>query len=159
MPREELDVGLGPQSLDKLFLNRFACGITHMENTARRVGGLTSKLEVLMGIKSKRHLILFNKQLADKLGTFSSENLDSAPIVHSISSTDEIFHQPRVVVRQLGSGVGDEVEVAVKDGIITISPRKKERGRYNLKDLVARIPADYQADEVDWGEPVGKEAW
>jgi len=55
--------------------------------------------------------------------------------------------------------VGDEVEVVVKEGSIIISPRKKERGRYNLKDLVARIPADYQADEVEWGEPVGKEVW
>ncbi len=55
--------------------------------------------------------------------------------------------------------VGDEVEVAVNEGNIIISPRKKERGRYKLKDLVARIPEDYQADEVDWGEPVGKEAW
>ena len=55
--------------------------------------------------------------------------------------------------------VGDEVEVAVNEGNIIISPRKKERGRYNLKDLVARIPEDYQADEVDWGEPVGKEVW
>lgn len=55
--------------------------------------------------------------------------------------------------------VGDEVEVAVKEGSIIISPRKNERGRYSLKDLVARIPADYQADEVDWGEPIGKEVW
>jgi len=51
------------------------------------------------------------------------------------------------------------VEVAVNEGNIIISPKKKERGRHNLKDLVARIPEDYQADEVDWGEPVGKEAW
>jgi len=24
---------------------------------------------------------------------------------------------------------------------------------------VARIPEDYQAKEVDWGKPVGDEAW
>jgi mRNA interferase MazF len=55
--------------------------------------------------------------------------------------------------------VGDEVHIAVKDGIITISPAKRKRGRHNLKDLVARIPDNYQANEVDWGEPVGKEIW
>ena len=56
-------------------------------------------------------------------------------------------------------GVGDEVHIAVKDGIITISPAKRKRGRHNLKDLVARIPDNCQANEVDWGEPVGKEIW
>lgn len=56
-------------------------------------------------------------------------------------------------------GVGDEVDIAVKDGIITISPAKRKRGRHNLKDLVARIPENYQASEVEWGEPIGKEVW
>ena len=35
----------------------------------------------------------------------------------------------------------------------------KLRGRYNLEDLVAHIPEGYEASEVDWGEPVGKEIW
>ncbi|MBW1939555.1 MAG: AbrB/MazE/SpoVT family DNA-binding domain-containing protein [Deltaproteobacteria bacterium] len=35
--------------------------------------------------------------------------------------------------------VGDEVDIAVKDGNIIVSPAKKKRGRHNLKDLVARI--------------------
>jgi antitoxin MazE len=56
-------------------------------------------------------------------------------------------------------GVGDEVDIAVKDGIITISPAKRKRGRHNLKELVARIPENYQTSEVEWGEPVGKEVW
>jgi len=56
-------------------------------------------------------------------------------------------------------GVGDEVNISVKDGIIIVSPAKRIRGRHNLKDLVARIPENYQTCEVDWGEPVGKETW
>jgi len=56
-------------------------------------------------------------------------------------------------------GVGDMVDIAVKDGNIIISPEKKKRGQHNLKDLVARIPENYQTSEVDWGEPVGKETW
>ncbi|NQU13987.1 MAG: transcriptional regulator/antitoxin, MazE [Desulfobacteraceae bacterium] len=39
-------------------------------------------------------------------------------------------------------GVGDEVDIAVKEGIIIVSPTKRKRGRHNLKDLVARIPAN-----------------
>jgi antitoxin MazE len=56
-------------------------------------------------------------------------------------------------------GVGDEVDITVKDGIIVVSPAKRIRGRHNLEDLVARIPENYQTSEVEWGEPVGKEAW
>ena len=55
--------------------------------------------------------------------------------------------------------VGDEVDISVKDGIMIVTPAKRVRGRHNLKDLVAGIPENYQTDEVDWGEPVGKEVW
>ena len=55
--------------------------------------------------------------------------------------------------------VGDEVDISVKDGIMIITPAKRIRGRHKLKDLVARIPESYKIREVDWGEPVGKEAW
>jgi antitoxin MazE len=56
-------------------------------------------------------------------------------------------------------GIGDEVDISVKDGIMVVTPAKKIRGRHKLKDLVARIPEKYQTCEVEWGEPVGKEAW
>ena len=56
-------------------------------------------------------------------------------------------------------GVGDEVDINVKDGIMIITPVKKIRGKHSLKDLVARIPENYQTGEVDWGEPFGKEVW
>jgi len=56
-------------------------------------------------------------------------------------------------------GVGDEVDISVKDGIIIVAPAKRVRGKHKLKDLVARIPKNYRAGEVDWGEPVGKEDW
>jgi antitoxin MazE len=56
-------------------------------------------------------------------------------------------------------GVGDEVDISVKDGIMIVTPAKKIRSKYSLKDLVARIPRNYQTGEVDWGGPVGKEVW
>ncbi|MDF1591783.1 MAG: AbrB/MazE/SpoVT family DNA-binding domain-containing protein [Desulfobacterales bacterium] len=55
--------------------------------------------------------------------------------------------------------VGDEVDISVKDGIMIVTPAKRIRGRHNLKDIVARIPENYQTGEIDWGKPVGKEAW
>ena len=55
--------------------------------------------------------------------------------------------------------VGDEVEVSVKDGALIIAPARKIRGRYKIEDLVANIPENHQPEEVDWGEPSGKEVW
>ena len=55
--------------------------------------------------------------------------------------------------------VGDEVQVSVRSGKIIVEPITKLRGRYKLKDLLSRIPKGYRAEEVDWGAPVGKEAW
>lgn len=56
-------------------------------------------------------------------------------------------------------GVGDEVDISIKDGIMIVTPAKRIRGRHKLEDLVARIPEDYQTSEVDWVEPAGKEVW
>ncbi|OGR23720.1 MAG: transcriptional regulator/antitoxin, MazE [Desulfobacterales bacterium RIFOXYA12_FULL_46_15] len=55
--------------------------------------------------------------------------------------------------------VGDAVDISVKDGIMLVTPAKRIRGQHNLKDLVSRIPENYQAGEIGWGEPVGKEVW
>ena len=63
------------------------------------------------------------------------------------------------ILADVGLNVGDEVQISVKNKAITISPVKTKRRRYNLEDLVARIPKDYQPSEIEWGEPVGKEVW
>ncbi len=55
--------------------------------------------------------------------------------------------------------VGDEVDVSAKEGILIITPVRKIRDRYKIEDLIARIPEDHQPEEVDWGEPSGKEVW
>jgi antitoxin MazE len=47
----------------------------------------------------------------------------------------------------------------VHEGFLVVAPRSRFRGKYNLRQLVARIPKDYQAEEVNWGEPCGKEVW
>ena len=55
--------------------------------------------------------------------------------------------------------IGDQVDVALRDGLISIAPVKRLRGKYKLGDLVTRIPADYDTQEMQWGEPVGNEVW
>ena len=55
--------------------------------------------------------------------------------------------------------VGDDVDVTVRDGVIVIAPVRRVRGKQSLQKLVSRIPKNYKAREMDWGEPVGGEAW
>lgn len=55
--------------------------------------------------------------------------------------------------------VGDRVDVAARDGIIVIAPLRRVRGKLSLQNLVSRIPRKHRAREMDWGRPVGREAW
>lgn len=54
--------------------------------------------------------------------------------------------------------VGDEGDVRVRDGSPVITPFRRVRGSVDLRELVRRIPKDYKPEEVDWGDPVGREA-
>ena len=55
--------------------------------------------------------------------------------------------------------VGDDVDVTIRDGTIIIAPIKRVRGKRSLQELVSRVPKDYEAGEVDWGNPIGREVW
>jgi antitoxin MazE len=66
---------------------------------------------------------------------------------------------PKQVLEDAHLSLGDDVDVTVRDGLIVIAPARRVRGKQNLKELVSRIPKDYKAEEMDWGKPVGREAW
>ena len=63
------------------------------------------------------------------------------------------------VLEEAGISVGDPVDVSTRDGVIVIIPVRRVRGRLSLQELVSRIPKNYKAEEVEWGEPVGREDW
>jgi antitoxin MazE len=65
----------------------------------------------------------------------------------------------RQVLEDACISVGDDVDVAARDGMIVITPVRRVRGRVSLQELVSRIPEDCNPEETDWGEPLGKEAW
>ena len=46
-----------------------------------------------------------------------------------------------------------------KKSQITGDPVGKVRQKYNLRELVAKMPKDYPVEELDWGNPTGKEIW
>lgn len=65
----------------------------------------------------------------------------------------------KALLQEAQMNVGDEVSVSVQNGRIIVESVTKVRGRYDLKELVLKRPQEYQVEELDWGEPVGKEEW
>lgn len=63
---------------------------------------------------------------------------------------------PKAFAREAKLEEGTEVDIAVSDGRLVISPA---RPRYSLEDLVEQITPDNRHDETDWGDRVGREAW
>ena len=55
--------------------------------------------------------------------------------------------------------VGDSVDVAVRDGVLVVTPTNRVRGTQNLAQLVKDIGKGYEPEELDWGQPVGREVW
>ena len=53
--------------------------------------------------------------------------------------------------------VGDQVEVIVREEQIVI--KKIARPKFDLVEMVARMPRDYKVQEESLGSPVGKEKW
>ncbi len=65
----------------------------------------------------------------------------------------------KAILQEAQINVGDEVNVSAQKGWIIVEPVTKVRGKYDLKELVSKMPQEYQAEELDWGEPIGKEVW
>ncbi len=65
----------------------------------------------------------------------------------------------KAILEEARVNVGDEVRVSVRGRKIIIEPVEKVRGKYDLKELVSRMPKNYRVKEVAWGAPVGKEEW
>ena len=64
------------------------------------------------------------------------------------------------VLEETHISIGDPVDVSARDGVIVIAPiRRSVRGGLSLQELVSRIPKNYRPEEVEWGEPVGREDW
>lgn len=66
---------------------------------------------------------------------------------------------PKTILEEIGMHIGDEVNISVHAGKIIVEPVNRVHGRYDIKELVAQLPNDYQPEEIDWGTPVGKEMW
>jgi antitoxin MazE len=65
----------------------------------------------------------------------------------------------RQVLEDARVSVGDDVEVAARDGVIVKAPVKRVCGKVSLQELASRIPDGNKAEETDWSETTGKEVW
>jgi antitoxin MazE len=66
---------------------------------------------------------------------------------------------PKALLEDACINVGDEVNVAAKNGTLILTPARSNRKKYNLKDLVAKIPKGSRSKETEWGKPAGNEVW
>jgi len=55
-------------------------------------------------------------------------------------------------------GIGDVVDVGVREGNIVVTPVRRVRGALDLERLVAEMPRDYKPGEAGWGLPDGRDA-
>lgn len=63
---------------------------------------------------------------------------------------------PRAMLDALKIGEGDEVELIVEEGRLTVRPVNP---KLTLESLVAAITPENCHKELDWGKPVGNEVW
>jgi antitoxin MazE len=59
------------------------------------------------------------------------------------------------LLEQANIAVGEDIEIVAKKGQIVLKKTKK----FDLEEMVSRMPEDYQVQEESFGKPVGKEVW
>ncbi len=66
---------------------------------------------------------------------------------------------PKNILSEAGVEIGQEIEFVVKEGGISLYPKKKIRGRYKIEELVSKLPKELKNQEIEWGSPQGREVW
>jgi antitoxin MazE len=64
---------------------------------------------------------------------------------------------PKQILRDARISVGDNVEVSARSGRIVVKPLSKSK--FDLAELVSRMPRNYKPREEPFGKAVGKEEW
>lgn len=64
---------------------------------------------------------------------------------------------PKLFAGDTGVRDGSIVEITIKNGQLIVNPVRRKK--CNLNDLVSKITSSNIHDEIDWGDPVGREVW
>ena len=65
---------------------------------------------------------------------------------------------PKDIMKELSLSIGDKLKVLVQDQKIILEPVKKDRVKYDISQLVSKLPKDYKATE-EFNDKVGLEQW
>lgn len=52
-----------------------------------------------------------------------------------------------------------DVKLPENSEVFVIVPNKEKKPKFDLAEMVEKMPDDYQPGEEDFGKPVGKEVW
>ncbi|WP_432650180.1 AbrB/MazE/SpoVT family DNA-binding domain-containing protein [Huintestinicola sp.] len=63
---------------------------------------------------------------------------------------------PKIILDTVHWTDNEELTLIVKDNEVVI---RKANERKSLKELFEGYDGEYVPEEIDWGEPVGKEIW
>ena len=64
---------------------------------------------------------------------------------------------PKHILESADISVGDDVEVIPQEGQIII--KKVAKRKFDLAEMVSRMPRNYKAREESFGKPAGREEW
>jgi len=64
---------------------------------------------------------------------------------------------PKSVVKDLNLSIGDELKIITENGKVILEPICHKK-KYNIRDLVKKIPKDYKPTE-EFQTPMGVEEW
>jgi antitoxin MazE len=65
---------------------------------------------------------------------------------------------PKSVVKDLDLSIGDELKIITKDNKVILEPIVKKKKKYNIYDLVKKVPKDYKPKE-EFENKMGIEEW
>jgi len=65
---------------------------------------------------------------------------------------------PKDIMKELHLSIGDKMNILVENNKIVIEPIKQTRVKYDINDLVNKLPADYKASE-EFDTKTGIEEW
>jgi len=65
---------------------------------------------------------------------------------------------PKNIMKDLHLAIGDKVNIFIQDNKAIIEPIEKEKIKYDINELVSKIPKDYKASE-EMVSSVGIEEW
>ena len=65
---------------------------------------------------------------------------------------------PKDIMKELSLSIGDKLKILVQDQKIILEPVKKDRVKYDINQLVSKLPKNYKVTE-EFNDKVGLEQW